>query len=71
MTLKAARERKKWTQEQLAEASGVTQGTISLLELGRTQTPTWDVVARLCKALDVEPEDVFPVDHIKRSDAVA
>lgn len=62
MTLKEARERKSLTQEQLAEAAGVNQGTISLLELGRTQSPSWDVVARLSRALGVKPETLFPVE---------
>lgn len=62
MTLREARERKNWTQEQLAVAAGVNQGTVSLIELGKTQAPSWDVVARLSKALGVKPEALFPVE---------
>lgn len=62
MTLKEARTRKGWTQERLSEASGVHQTTISLLERGGTDSPTWDVVARLCKALGAKPEQLFPVE---------
>lgn len=62
MTLKEARERKRLTQAQLAEAAGINQGTISLLELGRTTSPSWDVVAKLSRVLGVKPDALFPVE---------
>lgn len=65
MTLREARLHRNWTQEELAARSGVEQATISNLETGRVQSPTWDTVSRLCKALRVKPEDVFPVSTDK------
>jgi transcriptional regulator with XRE-family HTH domain len=61
MTLKEARQRRKLTQEELAEKAGVEQATISAIETGRVQSPSWDTVSRLSKALRVKPDDVFPV----------
>jgi transcriptional regulator with XRE-family HTH domain len=61
MTLREARQQRKLTQEELAARSGVEQTTISNLETGRVQSPTWETVSRLCKVLRVKPEDVFPV----------
>jgi transcriptional regulator with XRE-family HTH domain len=51
MTLRAARERRGWTQEQLEAASGVDQGVISRLERGSSTNPTVDTVRKLQAAL--------------------
>jgi transcriptional regulator with XRE-family HTH domain len=51
MTLRAARERRGWTQEQLEAASGVDQGVISRLERGSSTNPTVDTVRKLEAAL--------------------
>lgn len=51
MTLKAARDKRAWTQEQLAAESGVAQGTISKIESGERVNPSNDTVARLEQAL--------------------
>lgn len=67
MTLKQARHRRKLTQVELAEKSGVTQQAISSIERGDVENPSWDTVARLCQALNVEPEDIFPVAIHKAS----
>ncbi len=61
MTLLEARLARGLTQEQLAARSGVTQATISNLEVGRVQSPGWDTVAKLCAALDMAPHELFPV----------
>lgn len=61
MTLREVRQAKKLTQEQLAELSGVDQTTISSLEVGRIQSPAWDTVCLLARALKVKPEALFPV----------
>lgn len=63
MTLKEARLDKKLTQEELAEKAGVDQTTISDMERGRNRNPAWVTVARIAKALDVEPHDLFPVEQ--------
>jgi transcriptional regulator with XRE-family HTH domain len=61
MTLREARARRNWTQDVLAEKSGVDQTTISALERGIVQSPSWDTVSRLCQALRVKPEELFPI----------
>jgi transcriptional regulator with XRE-family HTH domain len=55
MKLRAARERRGWTQEELEAASGVDQGVISRLELGKSSTPTIDTVRKLEAALKLRP----------------
>lgn len=49
--LKTARERRGWTQEQLAEASGVDKGTISRLEAAVITDPLTSTVDKLETAL--------------------
>lgn len=65
MTLRDARQRRRLTQERLAELSGVEQATISALETGRVQSPAWETVGRLCRVLRVRPEELFPVGESK------
>lgn len=59
--LKETRKLKGLTQEQLAEISGVDQTVISRYEKGQIARPKWDNVLALSKALDVPPEQLFPV----------
>src|SRR5947209_7682992 len=54
--LKSLREQKGWTQQQLAEASGLGQRSVSNLEQGRNK-PTWESVLALARALGVSCED--------------
>jgi len=61
MILRDIRKQKGLTQEELSELSGVDQATISNLEIERVKNPGWQIVARLAKALDVPPEQLFPV----------
>lgn len=61
MTLREARQRRKLTQEELAAKSGVDQSVISKLETGDIQSPSWEVVALLCRVLKFKHEDIFPV----------
>lgn len=51
MTLRAARERRGWTQEQLETAADVPQSVISRLERGESVNPTNETVAKLEAAL--------------------
>ena len=44
-----------WTQQQLAGAAGVTAAAVKSLERGRN-SPTWETVVALCRALDVTPD---------------
>jgi transcriptional regulator with XRE-family HTH domain len=51
LTLKEARDKREWTQEQLAVESGVAQGTISKIERGERPNPSNDTVKKLEEAL--------------------
>jgi transcriptional regulator with XRE-family HTH domain len=62
MSLREIRNKKGITQEQLEGMTGIEQPTISALETGRIKKPSWEIVARLSKALNVNPEELFPVD---------
>lgn len=50
-TLRAVRERKKWTQAETAFRAGVDKGTVSRIESGEVSNPSNDTVAKLEKAL--------------------
>lgn len=54
-TVREARQRKRMTQDDLAEASGLDQTTISDLETGRNTNPRLDTIRRLAKALGIRP----------------
>lgn len=54
MTLREARDKKRWTQERLAEESGVLQGTISKIESGERANPSNDTVKKLEVALGLK-----------------
>ena len=49
---------KKWSQEDLAEASGLDRTYLSGIECGG-RNPTLAVVAKIAKALDVSPSVLF------------
>jgi len=46
------------TQEELAQASGVSQGYVAALELGRGKDVSLRVARQLCEALDVTLSDL-------------
>jgi len=51
--LREAREKKGWTQKELAEKAGTHTNTIARLERGE-QEPAWPLVLALAKALGVD-----------------
>ncbi len=59
LALKALREAKGLTQQQLAEAVGVRQATISDLETGKSRRIELDLIERLAKALRVKPGELL------------
>jgi len=59
--LRTIRRAKDVTQAQLADLVGVDVTTISDLERGKNRNPSWETVVRLARALDVAPEELFPV----------
>ena len=57
--IKEVREAKKMSQEELAEKSGVSRGTISALENGSTRTTTTKTLLKLASALGVTVDRIF------------
>jgi transcriptional regulator with XRE-family HTH domain len=55
MTLKQARTKRKLTQEELEEVSGVDQSIISRIERGELRNPGIQTVVKLATALKVNP----------------
>ena len=52
--LRAARKKRRWTQEELSERSGVQAGEISRMEAGK-RDPQVSTVEKLAAALEVPP----------------
>jgi transcriptional regulator with XRE-family HTH domain len=63
--LRTIRNQKSLTQDQLSEKSGVEQSTISGIETGRIKRPAWEIVCKLARALDTNPEELFPIEEEK------
>lgn len=61
MNLRTARRIARLTQEQLADLAGVKQATISQIENGEVTRPEYTTVARLARALNISPEELFPL----------
>jgi transcriptional regulator with XRE-family HTH domain len=59
ITLRVARKRRRWTQEQLASAAGIRQGVISRLETGVIADPSFSTVTKLANALSVDPRSLI------------
>lgn len=57
--IKELREAMKMTQEELAEKSGVSRGTISALENGIDRTTTSKTLVKLAQALDTTVGCIF------------
>lgn len=57
--IKELREAMKMTQEELAEKSGVSRGTISALENGIDRTITSKTLVKLAQALDTTVDRIF------------
>jgi transcriptional regulator with XRE-family HTH domain len=57
--LKQMREARGWSQQKLADESGVNKATINQIERGR-RSPNVETLARLADALNVELGDFFP-----------
>ena len=59
--LQRVRIHRRMTQGELADATGVWREMISYLETG-VRRPTRLLLARLCRALDAKPEQLFTKD---------
>lgn len=62
MELKKYRRIAGLTQGELAKKAGVDVTLISRLERGRRQTASFESIVRLARALNLEPEELIPVD---------
>lgn len=61
MNLRVARQIANLTQAQLAEKAGVDPALISRLERGGRRRPSYEAVVRIARALNLAPDDLFPV----------
>lgn len=57
--IRELREAKKMTQEELADKSGVSRGTISALENGSMRNTTSKTLLKLAQALGTSVEHIF------------
>ena len=62
--IKEIREAQKMTQEELAEKSGVSRGTISALENGIVRNTTSKTLLRLALALGTSVDNIFFADGV-------
>ena len=62
--LKEVREEKGMTQEELAEKSGVSRGTISAIENGTSRATTTKTLVALARALDTTVESIFFTERV-------
>lgn len=62
--IKELRETKKLSQEELAEKSGVSRGTISALENGVARNTTSKTLLKLAQALDTTVDRIFFADGV-------
>lgn len=57
--IKELREKRGWTQEQLAEKAGLSRVAISLIETGKTKEVMSGTIKALALALEVPVDDIF------------
>lgn len=55
LRIKELRERRGWSQAELARRAGVAQPIVNRLERGKTRTPSLDNLEKLADALGVSP----------------
>jgi transcriptional regulator with XRE-family HTH domain len=61
--LRTRRKSRGMTQEQLGSLVGADKRTISDLERGVNTNPSWRVVCRMARVLELQPDELFPVEH--------
>mgnify|MGYP000937677316 len=62
--IKEMRERQKMTQEELAEKSGISRGTISALENGTMRDTMSSTLLKLAQALNTSVDRIFFSDDV-------
>lgn len=68
--IRTKREAKNWSQDDLANASGVSRGTISRWELGQADSPKPAHVRAVCKALGIDPRQAAVALGILTADEI-
>ena len=63
-TIKRLRKERNLTQEELAEKSGVSRGTISALESGTIRITTTKTLVKLAQALETTVDHIFFADDV-------
>lgn len=70
MELKTARQIARLTQQELAKRAGVDASLISRLESGtRSRRPSYEAIVRISRALNVAPDELFPVAGVSQKTA--
>lgn len=64
--LRILRAEREWTQEQLADATGVSRQAINALETER-HDPSLDLAYRIACAFELPVEQIFPNPHEQRT----
>lgn len=64
--IKELRLEKNWTQQQLAQKANLAKPLISMLETGERH-PSDDVLKKLCKAFDINENDILNEDVKKKA----
>ncbi|MBW4435340.1 MAG: helix-turn-helix domain-containing protein [Pelatocladus maniniholoensis HA4357-MV3] len=60
--IKEIREKSGWTQTQTANALGMTLGNYQKYEYGKIRTYPHEVIEKLCRLFDCQPNDLFVLD---------
>jgi transcriptional regulator with XRE-family HTH domain len=68
--LKRLRKAADLTQDQLADAAGVSKSYISGFERGERESPSSRVLAGLAKALNCEPAELYQGEHLDAQDEI-
>ncbi len=61
--VKYERERRRFSQEQLAQVAKISQGLLSRIEAGKTLAPNAEVIKRLARALWVTTDYLLCMDE--------
>lgn len=70
-TIKDAQDAKGWTNQKLAEKSGVPEPTLQKFLTGKTLDPRFDNVVKLCRALDISVDHLCGIDSNAAVDEIA
>ena len=66
--VKYERERRRYSQVELAKAADITQGLLSRIEAGKVRAPNADIIKRLARALWVSTDHLLCMDSQDEKD---